>query len=180
MNGADSSGNFHDPETGQFVNIRTYVERIVEDQLKLIMRVFDEKDKSAEFQRSTLANALVEAKVTTERAMQEAKATTDKQQGEAKAAADQVTLTMGKRIELLESGGAPFASRLDESLTSLKADVEVLKVNMVRTTVLDALREQTTNDIKQQKRQVRYIAIGAGFSLFVSVILIVIQIVTKG
>ena len=160
----DAAGNFHD-ENGRFVSLRDYIERI-----------FDEKDRSAEFARATLERALNEAKITTERAMQEAKATTDKALAEAKTAADQVSIQIQKRIELLESGGAPFASRLDESLTSLKQDVDVLKVNMVRTTVLDALREQTVAEAKAQKRQIRYIAIAAAISFAFSIILLAINL----
>jgi hypothetical protein len=160
----DANGNYHD-ENGRFVSLRDYVEKI-----------FDEKDKSAEFARATLERALIEARTTTDRAMQEAKATTDKALAEAKTAADAVTATQAKRIELLESGGAPFASRLDESLTSLKADVDVLKVNMVRTTVLDALREQTVTEAKAQKRQIRYIAIAASVSFAFSLVLLAINL----
>jgi hypothetical protein len=163
----DANGNLHD-ENGRFVSLRDYIERI-----------FDEKDRSAEFARATLERALNEAKITTERAMQEAKATTDKALAEAKAAADAVTATQAKRIELLESGGAPFASRLDESLTQLKGDVDVLKNNMVRTTVLDALREQTINEAKAQKRQIRYIAIAAAVSFGFSLVLLAINLVGK-
>ena len=163
----DANGNYHD-DNGRFVSLRDYVEKI-----------FDEKDKSAEFARATLERALIEARSTTDRAMQEAKATTDKALAEAKTAADQVSVQIQKRIELLESGGAPFASRLDESLTSLKADVDVLKTNMVRTTVLDALREQTVAEAKAQKRQIRYIAIAAAVSFGFSLILIGVQVVGK-
>jgi DNA repair exonuclease SbcCD ATPase subunit len=161
---ADANGNFHG-EDGRFVSLRSYVERI-----------FDEKDRAAEFARATLERALIEAKVTTERAMQEAKVTTDTRLAEAKAAADAVTTTVQKRIELLESGGAPFASRLDEGLTQLKADVDTLKENMVRTTVLDALREQTIQEAKTQKSQIRNIAIAAGLSFAISLVLIGLQL----
>jgi hypothetical protein len=163
----DANGNYHD-ENGRFVSLRDYIERI-----------FDEKEKQTEFSRVQLERALVEARATTERAMTEAAATVEKRLIEAKTAADQVTVQVQKRVELLESGGAPFASRLDESLTSLKSDVDVLKENMVRTTVLDALRKKTEEDAKLQKRQIKYIAIGAGFSFVVSVVLLAINLVGK-
>jgi hypothetical protein len=163
----DKNGNVHD-ESGQFVSLRSYIEAILL-----------EKEKQTEFSRIQLERALVEARATTERAMLEARATVEQRLLEAKVAADGVSAGLVDRLKLLESGGAPFASRLDESLTNLKEDVDVLKENMVRTTVLDALREQTVSEAKAQKRQIRYIAIAAGVSFVLSLILAGIQLLTR-
>jgi hypothetical protein len=172
----DANGCLHGPD-GRFVDMETYINRVVSDEFIRVDRIFEEKDKKAESDRQTLEKAVAEAKTTTERARQEDKLATDKALAEAKGAADAVSVTITKRIELLESGGAPFASRLDESLSQLKQDVDVLKENMVRTTVLDALREQTVTEAKAQKRQIRYIAIAAAISFAFSLILIAIQVV---
>lgn len=75
------------------------------------------------------------------------------------------------RLEQLESGGAPFASRLDDSLLRLKDDVAKLKDNMVRSEVLDDLRDRAAEDAKAQKRQLMYIAVAAGLSFMASLIL---------
>jgi predicted DNA-binding protein (UPF0251 family) len=141
------------------LSIRDYVERI-----------FAEKDKLAESQRETLERALVEARETTEKAMIEAKGTVEARLVEAKVAADAVQEGNVKRLDNLESGGAPFASRLDESQQVLKGDVSVLKENMVRTTVFDALRDQDMADAKQQKRAIRNLYITVGAATFLSLL----------
>lgn len=163
----DAAGNFHD-ENGRFVSLRDYVERI-----------FDERETQTEFARAQLERALVEARDTTDRAMNKASEDVENRLVEAKAAADNVTLELKSRLSNLESGGAPFASRLDQSLTTLKFDVDTLKENMVRTTVLDALREQTVQETKAQKKQIRYIAIAAAISFSFSLILVGIQLLSK-
>lgn len=153
----------------------------VRSDMDYVERIFDEKDRAAEFQRQTLERALIEARTTAERAMQEAKSTTDTAREadrksveqrlvEAKVAADNVTKAIGERLKSLESGGAPFASRLDSSLTTLKGDVDVLKENMVKTTVLDALREKDAEETKAQKRRVLIVGITAGASLALTII----------
>jgi mRNA degradation ribonuclease J1/J2 len=162
----DSAGNVHG-ENGQFVSLRSYIEAIL-----------SEKEKQTEFSRVQLERALVEARTTTERAMTQAAVEVEKRLVEAKVAADERAAVVQQRIDLLESGGAPFASRLDESLSKLKGDVDILNTNMVRTTVLDALREQTVAEAKAQKRQIRYIALAAAFSLVVSLILVGIRVLT--
>jgi hypothetical protein len=145
---ADRNGNFHGDD-GRFVNLRDYVERI-----------FDEREKATEFARATLERALNEARVTTDRAL-----------AEAKLAADERGLVLQRRIESLESGGAPFASRLDESMTTLKHDVSTLKENMVRTTALEELRKANGVAIEQQRRQLRLVFIAAAISFAFSLIL---------
>ena len=169
----DDRGNYHDLD-GRFtavpgVPIRDYIERI-----------FDEKDRLSESQRETLERALVEARETTEKAMVEAKNTVEGRLVEAKTAADAVSLVILKRVEILESGGAPFASRLDESLSSLKEDVSVLKDNMVRTTVLDALREQTVMEAKAQKRQIKNLYVSVGVALMIAVLNLAVALVSHG
>jgi hypothetical protein len=167
------------------INIRAEVEEIVKSMgthvgyvslEKYVERIFDEKDDKAEFARATLERALIEARDTTDRAMVEAKTSVEARLSEAKAAADGVNATIMKRLDNLESGGAPFASRLDLSLTEMKVDVDNLKENMVRTTVLDALREQAQKDAQSQKRQIRNLAIGFGITLFVAAVNMTFQV----
>jgi hypothetical protein len=176
----DGNGNVHG-EDGRFVSLRDYVESIFAEREKQMERVFAERESSAEFKRLALKEALDEARRSTERALaeakdtvqaalQEAKTAADKALAEAKGAAVSAAEVNRHRIELLESGGAPFASRLDESLTLLKQDVDVLKENMVRTTVLDALREQTIEEAKAQKRQIKYVFITAAIALALSLV----------
>lgn len=160
----DRNGNLHD-DLGRFVSVRDYVERI-----------FAEKDKLSESQRETLERALVEARETTEKAMIEAKNTVEGRLVEAKTAADAVNTVMLKRVEQLESGGAPFASRLDASLTTLKEDVDILKDNMVRTTVLDALSEQAAQEARAQKRQIRNLFWSVGVTASVSIVGVFVQV----
>lgn len=164
----DSAGNFHD-DKGLFISIRDYTDRI-----------FAEKDKLAESQRETLERALVEARETTEKAMVEAKTTVEARLVEAKSAADAVQETNIKRLENLESGGAPFASRLDQSIKTMLLDVQTLKENMVKTTVLDALREQTVTETKEQKRQIKMLFYSVAVSMFLIVINFVIAVATRG
>ena len=144
-----------------------------------IERIFTETDKLSESQRETLERALVEARETTEKAMIEAKTTVEGRLIEAKAAADAVQVGNVKRLDNLESGGAPFASRLDESLSTLKDDVDTLKENMVRTTVLDALREQTVQEARIQKRQIRNLYWTVGGTVFVSMLGIMATIILQ-
>jgi hypothetical protein len=186
---ADCNGNFHGDD-GRFISIRDYVERI-----------FDEKDKLATSQRTTLESALIEARSTTDRAMVEAKTTVENRLIEAKAAADAVTTVIVKRLENLEAGGAPFASRLDDSLNTLKNDVINLKQNLgpafeaehmqikkdvavlndqaVRTTVLDALRSKDLEDARSQKRQIRNLYYSTGAAILIALVNIMYAVVTN-
>ncbi len=59
--------------------------------------------------------------------------------------------------------------RLDLSLTDLKVDVDALNVNMVKTTVLDALREQTSTQILDQKRSIRNLFITVGVAVAIAI-----------
>lgn len=142
-------------------------------------RIFAEKDKTAEAQRSNLEKRVDETKTTNDKAMVEAKNSVEARLVEAKSAADQVSQTLTKRLELLESGGAPFASRLDESLTELKSDVSLLNDGAVRTTVLDALREQTTKQIADQKRAIRNLAYAFGGTVLIAAGNILFQILNS-
>jgi hypothetical protein len=81
-----------------------------------------------------------------------------------------------RRLDTLESGGAPFASRLDDSLERLKQDVETLKIQSVEQTALDGLRQANTDAIAAQKRQIKYILITAGVALMLSLILFGIRL----
>lgn len=81
-------------------------------------------------------------------------------------------------IKVLESGGAPFASRLDSDITRMKEDVDKLKVESVRNEVIEALRKKNEEEVKVQKRRT-FVAIGsAGLALFVIVIEGILRIVT--
>lgn len=147
--------------------------RVVKDEgvdlREYVDRIFAEKKETADAQRVTLEKRVDEAKDSTEKAMNEAKATVEARLVEAKNAADGVTSAITKRLDLLESGGAPFASRLDSSLTELKTDVDALNVNMVKTTVLDALREQTSTQILDQKRSIRNLFITVGVAVLIAI-----------
>lgn len=154
--------------------------RIVKDEgvdlKEYVDRIFLEKDKTAESQRLTLEKRVDEAKDSTEKAMNAAATNVEGRLVEAKTAADGVTGGITKRLDLLESGGAPFASRLDESLTELKNDVDILNENMVKTTVLDALREQTAAEIQAQKRTIRNLAYTVGAAVLIAIGNIVFQV----
>lgn len=179
----DKNGNVHG-ENGQFVSLRGHIESIMDEREKMTERVFADSEKAAEFKRVALEKALDRAKLDTDKAMVEAKAqveqklsdaksAADKGLSDAKNAADEVNQTMKSRLDKLESGGAPFASRLDEGLTKLRSDVETLNTQSVKATVLDALREQAVQDTKAQKRQIKYIAIAAAGSFLTSLLLFV-------
>ena len=171
---SDGNGRYRDQSgrfiSASFVPIRDYIERI-----------FEEKDRLATSQRETLERALVEARETTEKAMNkaaesvegrlvEAKFTVEGRLVEAKSAADAVQSGNVKRLENLESGGAPFASRLDSSLGTLKDDVDVLKANMVKTTVLDALREKQEEEASSQRRAIKNLYITVSVTLFIALL----------
>lgn len=133
--------------------------------MDFILRVIADRETLVDSQFATLDKAIVEAKSSVEGRLVDAKT-----------AADGVNTGIMKRVEVLESGGAPFASRLDESLADLKTDVGVLKENMVRTTVLDALREQNVADSKIQKRQIKLLGITVAVSIAIAVCTILVQI----
>ena len=163
----DKNGNVHDGN-GQFVSLRSYIEAIL-----------SEKEKQTEFSRAQLERALVEARVTTERAMQEARLTVEQRLVEAKAAADEVAKGIVKRLDNLESGGAPFASRLDDGLKQLKADVDLLKEGAIKQGTIDELRKQQAIEIASQRKQIRLVFIAAAVSFGFSLILIGVQLLGK-
>jgi archaellum component FlaD/FlaE len=154
-----------DPE----VPVKEYIEAILE-----------ERKTQTEFSRLQLERSVEQARETTEKAMNEARDTVEKRLLEAKTSADDVVTELQKRLALLESGGAPFASRLDQSLERLKGDVDSLNEGAVKTTVLDALREQTTEDAKQQKRSLKYVGLTAGAALVVGLIEVGVQLLAGG
>jgi sugar-specific transcriptional regulator TrmB len=106
---------------------------------------------------------------TTEKALEAALVTADKALAQAKSATDRATEILTKRVELLESGGAPFASRLDESLSDLKKDVDELNEGAVRTEVLEALRRQQQEEAQQQKKTTKTALATAGAALLLVV-----------
>lgn len=150
----DASGNFH-AENGQFISLEKHIEFALREREKQMERIFAERETSTEFKRVALESKVNDAKLTTATALQEQKLVTEQKISDAKNAADDVVKGVNTRLDKLESGGAPFANRLDEGLTKLRKDVDLLNVDSVRTKVLDALREQTAVDTKLQKRQVR-------------------------
>jgi hypothetical protein len=191
----DANGRDH-ADDGRFVSMRD-----LEAQARLVDRVFEERKESAEFAREQLEKALIEARNTTERAMQEAKSTTDRALVDAKNAADSVNKTIFDRLEKLESGGAPFANRLDEGVSKLRRDVDVLEsttvrsdgeehrrlkhdvetlnTDAVRTKVLDALRAQTQEEVKANKKRVQLAIIGASVSFAFSLILAIANYISS-
>lgn len=155
------------------MNERTPIHRDYGDDVPLreyVERIFDEREKANNFRAKETEKALLEARTSADRAIREAKE-----------AADRVSAVLTKRIEQLESGGAPFASRLDESLQAMKVDVDILKsgsvqkegeehvrlkhdvavlnTDAVRSQVLDALREAQEAETKRTRKQVA-IAVG--------------------
>jgi chemotaxis regulatin CheY-phosphate phosphatase CheZ len=109
---------------------------------------------------------------------------------------DERNKVIADRLDRLESGGAPFASRLDESLKTLKSDVETLKsdgitsetfkslvsdvdslkTEAVRQTALDTLRQQNSEKIESQRKQIKYVLIAAGLSFAISLVLLGVQV----
>jgi hypothetical protein len=160
---------------GPGVSDRTFFLALLHDHEKLVERIFNERESSAEFKRVSLKEAVDKAAETTETRLAEAKSTTDQQLVDAKTAADEREKVIQDRLSKLEAGGAPFASRLDESLKKMREDVDVLNTDAVRTKVLDALRDQQREEAKQQKRAVR-LAIGTAA---VSIMLVLIQVLAR-
>lgn len=149
---------------GNTVSLRDYIETI-----------FAERETSAEFKRVALQEKVNEAKITTATAMQEAKDSVENRLLEAKIAADERGLVLQARIEKLESGGAPFASRLDEGMTKLQADVATLNSGAVRAEVVEALRARQEEDSQTQRRQLRLTGFAAITSFAISLVLLAIQ-----
>ncbi|MEO6068103.1 MAG: hypothetical protein ABIQ41_09010 [Gemmatimonadales bacterium] len=153
------------------INIRGALESIratLTEREKALNERFTSQESNAEFKRISLKEALDEAKTTTERALTEAKANVEDRLLEAKVAADERGLVLQSRIEKLESGGAPFASRLDEGMTKLAGDVEKLNNNAVRAEVIEALRERQQEDVKTQRRQIRNLSYSTAAAIVVS------------
>ena len=171
----DKSGNVHDT-AGRFVNLKDYTERIFAEREKQMERIFAERESSAEFKRLALKDALDKAEVQVATALTKQEATMATKLDDAKEAADEVIKGIRAEIVVLQSGGAPFANRLDTGLTNLRTEVDILNKDAVRTKVLDALAERATRDAKAQKRQILYIAIAAAISFAFSLILLLITV----
>jgi len=150
--------------SGGRVTERDYFERILQER----RRSHDAEHAAHDEQHKAQDEALGFARRTLEAAVTDAKGSVEERH-------DETT----RRLDTLESGGAPFASRLDDSLVRLKADVDELKVQAVRTTALDTLRQQSAEKIEQQRKQIKYILIAAGLSLFVSLIVFGVQILGR-
>ena len=189
----DNHGNLHD-ENGRFVSLRDYIEDILKEDREQHSANHERehavaKETAQRLERGVEASALriedavktaLKAVSETARIHSEAH---DKEHGAherihnvEKTQVDKAATQLLTRLEKLELGGAPFASRLDDSMLSLKADVAELKENMVRTGVLDDLTSRAIEDAKTQKRQLMYIAIGAGLSFMFSIILAVTRV----
>jgi hypothetical protein len=151
------------------VSDRQFLLAIMAEREKQTERIFAERESSAEFKRIALKEAVDEGKVTTQTALLEARATTEQKLVDAKTAADEREKVIQNRLDKLESGGAPFANRLDEGVTKLREDVDTLNTDAVRTKVLDALRVQQAEEAKQQKRQVRLALLTAGIAAAIAI-----------
>lgn len=152
------------------VTLREYIETILGEREKQTERVFAERETSAEFKRLALKDALDNAKITTDAAMEEAKRNVKTELDKAKIAADERGLVLQTRIEKLESGGAPFASRLDDGMTKLAEDVRLLNLSAVKQEVVQALRYKQDEDAKMQRRQARAAFATATVALVIAVI----------
>lgn len=179
---------------GHFVSLRDYVALAIHELEKSMDKTFAASETTAEFKRTSLATALAEAKATTDAALKAAADSVENKLVEAKTAADERGLVLQTRIEKLESGGAPFASRLDDGMRKLREDVDkietegtplairvqgivdgisrdVAKLNTsaVKQEVVDALRVRQDEDLKAQKKQTRVALISGGVALVLAV-----------
>lgn len=163
-------------DNGQYISTKEFLLAKLVDLEKQIERVFAERKEADESKRVALESKVTEAKNTTAEAMKEAAESVKSKLDEAKDSADERALVLQSRIEKLESGGAPFASRLDDGMRKLQDDVEELNVGAVRAEVVNALKERQEKDAEEQKRQIKLIAIGTAFALMSSIILLGIRV----
>lgn len=163
----------------QVINFRGELESIratIAEREKHLNERFTQQELAAEFKRAALKDALDEAKLTADRAGAAAKTNVEERLSEAKTAADERFLVLQTRTEKLESGGAPFASRLDDGIRKLNEDVATLNNNAVRAEVVEALRTRQEEDANTQKRQIKYIAIASAISLFSTLLVMAIAL----
>lgn len=144
---------------------RDFFERILAER----RRAHDSEHFAHDEGHKSDAHAMEFARRTLETALQEAKANVAETH-------EAVT----RRLDILESGGAPFASRLDDSLNRLKSDVDILKAESVKVGVLEQERHANTLLLEQQRRQIRGIFIAASASFIFSLVLLLVEIITRG
>lgn len=149
--------------TGGGVSLRDYFERVLQER----RREHETEHRAHDRQHETMQEVMDSAHNTLDVSIQDAKNRIGERHGE-----------VVRRLETLESGGAPFASRLDDSLKTLKSDVETLKEKGVRQEAIEALRETQTKELAAQKKQLRLVLIAAGVSFAFSLILLGIQLAT--
>jgi len=166
----DANGHEHVERSGDDrrhgggrVSERDYFERILQER----RRAHDAEHGSHAEKHVAETQAMDFARATLETAVADAKANVNERNKE-----------IIRRLDTLESGGAPFASRLDDSLERLKQDVEDLKIKSVEQTALDGLRQANTDAIAAQRRQIKYILLTAGIALALSLILFGIRLAT--
>jgi hypothetical protein len=162
------SADEHDPRNGRRssdhdVSERDFFERILGER----RRAHDEQH-----------NAHDSKHIAEQQLLEFARRTLEARVDAAAANVEERDTVVASRLDKLESGGAPFASRLDESLKTLKQDVEDLKTRSVEQAALDGLRLQNTEAIAAQKRQIKYILVAAGLSLALALILVGIRLAT--
>lgn len=162
----------HQPrdEQGHFVSLRDYVALAIRELEKSVDKTFASNETTAEFKRASLATALAEAKATTDAALRAAAESVENKLIEAKTAADERGIVLQTRIEKLESGGAPFADRLNETTRKLQLEVEKLTTGAVKAEVVEALRDRQVEDAKAQKKQTRAALLAGGAALVLALI----------
>jgi len=150
--------------SGGRVTERDYFERILQER----RRAHDAEHSAHDEQHNAADEALGFARRTLEQAVADARQNVQDRHAE-----------VVRRLDTLASGGAPFASRLDDSLSVLKSDVDSLKVKSIEQSALDALRQANTDAIERQRKQLRLVIVGASLSFVLSLILVGIQIATR-
>lgn len=156
------------------ISMAKYIDSRIKAERLLTDRILNEKEKKTLADQATLSTALDKAALTATLALDKAAASTEKALAEAKAAADERGLVIQGRIEKLEAGGAPFASRLDDSLTRLKTDVETLKSESVASGALDELQRATKAEREESRRRLRLVIIAGVFGLVTNVVITVV------
>jgi len=137
-------------------------------------RILGERRRAHDYEHESHA----EKHIAEQQLLDFARRTLEQAVADARHSVDERTLELVRRLDILESGGAPFASRLDDSLTALKNDVGDLKTKSIEQGALDALRQANTDAIERQRKQIRLVIITAAASLVVSLILVGIQFAT--
>jgi len=150
--------------SGGRVTERDYFERILQER----RRAHDAEHAAHDEQHNLANEALGFARRTLEQAVADARLNVQDRHAE-----------VVRRLDTLESGGAPFASRLDDSLKTLKADVQSLKDRSIEQTAFDTLRQANTEAIERQRKQLRLVIVGASLSFVLSLVLVGIQVAAR-